>query len=316
MDPILDRIEAAAGVPDLAAILVERLTPTDLQSLLLEVYRQRASRRTPAELLESYRNDRFVRPARLSPSRQLAWEGTAWSNLPAEFEPMTLSPLAPLGACSVVAPIDQNWAVATARNTEVVSDPTNVLALECALRRKDLLKSSPKSVQTVHLAASQRLVRAQRYQDPESRVHFSAFVLCSAGRDRGNLGFELEALGLQIGFYLRALRIFLGTGVPLQVAFTDFMPEDHRIRLEEDLLEQLRGAAPDVKCGFDPQRTQGRGYYQGLCYHILAQHPDGVWLELADGGVVDWTQRLLSDAKERMVISGIGSERVCTAFEV
>ena len=32
---------------------------------------------------------------------------------------------------------------------------------------------------------------------------------------------------------------------------------------------------------------------------------------LADGGVVDWTQQLLSNAKERLVISGIGSDRVC-----
>jgi hypothetical protein len=30
-----------------------------------------------------------------------------------------------------------------------------------------------------------------------------------------------------------------------------------------------------------------------------------------DGGAVDWTQRLLSNAKERLVISGIGSERLC-----
>jgi hypothetical protein len=37
-------------------------------------------------------------------------------------------------------------------------------------------------------------------------------------------------------------------------------------------------------------------------------------LELADGGAVDWTQKLLSDAKERLVISGIGSERVCGEF--
>jgi hypothetical protein len=33
-----------------------------------------------------------------------------------------------------------------------------------------------------------------------------------------------------------------------------------------------------------------------------------------DGGAMDWTQRLLSNAKERLVISGIGSERLCSAF--
>ncbi|MFN8418836.1 MAG: hypothetical protein U0528_06290 [Anaerolineae bacterium] len=34
----------------------------------------------------------------------------------------------------------------------------------------------------------------------------------------------------------------------------------------------------------------------------------------ADGGAVDWTQKLLSNAKERCVIGGIGSERVCLEF--
>ena len=37
----------------------------------------------------------------------------------------------------------------------------------------------------------------------------------------------------------------------------------------------------------------------------------GELVELVDGGAVDWPQKLLSHNKERMVISGIGSERLC-----
>ena len=33
-------------------------------------------------------------------------------------------------------------------------------------------------------------------------------------------------------------------------------------------------------------------------------------LFLVDGGEVNWTQKLLVNAKERLVISGLGSERV------
>jgi len=51
MNKIVERIEREAGVPGLVALLAERLTPTDLQSLLLEVYRLRCSRRQPADLL-------------------------------------------------------------------------------------------------------------------------------------------------------------------------------------------------------------------------------------------------------------------------
>ena len=50
-------------------------------------------------------------------------------------------------------------------------------------------------------------------------------------------------------------------------------------------------------------------------FHIRATATSGQQFELVDGGSVDWTQEFLSNAKERLVISGIGSERLCTEFE-
>ncbi len=35
---------------------------------------------------------------------------------------------------------------------------------------------------------------------------------------------------------------------------------------------------------------------------------------LADGGLVNWTQRLLGDNKERLMTSGIGIELMCRVF--
>jgi hypothetical protein len=66
-----------------------------------------------------------------------------------------------------------------------------------------------------------------------------------------------------------------------------------------------------VTCGFDDERQAGRGYYRDLCCKIHVQIPSGEKIELADGGSVDWTGKLLNNAKERLIISGIGSERVC-----
>ena len=34
-------------------------------------------------------------------------------------------------------------------------------------------------------------------------------------------------------------------------------------------------------------------------------------LKLSDGGLVDWGEKLLSNAKDRLFISGIGSDRAC-----
>lgn len=311
---IVERIEKDAGVPGLAAILAARLAPTDLQSLLLAVYRWRSSQRRPADVLSQYESDRFVRPAPVSPRRLLAWEQTAFASLPAEFEPLALSPVCPLGSSAAVASVDQNWAVATARNTEVVSDPTNVLALECALRRRKLLRDQPRSTVSVHLAASHRLLRAQRFESPLARAHFSCFALCSAGRDQGDLRFEIGALRLHVRFYLQALRTFLGPDVPLHLALTDWNAPTRAGLLEAQLLAPLQSEFPAVNCAVDDQRTSGRRYYRDLCFHIYATNRSGQTLELVDGGSVDWIQRLLDNAKERLVTSGIGSERLCTEF--
>lgn len=314
MSKIVERIERQAGVPGLASILAEQLSATDLQSLLLEVHRRRSARRQPREVLASYEADRFVRPSSVSPVRLLAWDECAFSHLPSEIEPIALSPVCPPGTCSVVAPVNPDWAVITTRNSEVVSDSTNVLALECALRRRSLLREDPKSAAVVHLAASHRLLRAQRYESPEAVSHFSAFALCSAGRDQGNLRFELSALALHITFYLRALGAFLGPDIRLHLTVTDFGPSPAYSTLESLLLSPLRSEWPSVDCRVDEQRTGGRGYYPGLCFHVYASQPAGERLELVDGGAVDWTARLLENAKERLVISGIGSERLCARF--
>ena len=315
MDQIVERIERQAGVPGLVSILAGRLAPTDLQSILLEVYRLRSSQLQPSAVMSNYETNRFVRPSTVSPVRLLSWEQIAFSQLPQGFEALALSPLCPLCTNSVVSPVDQNWAVATARNTEVVSDSTNVLALECAVRRRELLRANPRSTDPVHLSASHRLARAQRYNSPHSVAHFSSFVLCSAGRDQGSLQFELSALGLHIRFYLRSLRAFLGPGVPLHLAVTDFCPHAREEILETRLLAPIRSEFENVDCAIDDQRTSGRGYYIDLCFHIHATASSSRRLELVDGGSVNWTQKYLSNAKERLVISGLGSERLCKEFE-
>jgi hypothetical protein len=313
MSKITERIERELGVAGLVSLLAEGIAPTDLQSLLLEVYRERARRRQPSDLLADYQTDRFVRPASIDPVRLHEWEGVAFSQLDPEFELLALSPLCPLGTNSVVANVDQNWAVATIRNSELVSDSTNVLALECALRRRQLLCQQRKSTTTVHLAASHRLVRGQHYQDPKLLSHFSALVLCSAGRDVGGLQFELQTLALHARFYVRALRAFLGSELPLRFSASDFAPRTREAIVTSQLIEPVREEL-HIEGVFDSERASGRGYYAGLCFHLHARAPFGRWLELVDGGAVDWTQQLLSDAKERLVISGIGGERVCTEF--
>jgi hypothetical protein len=180
------------------------------------------------------------------------------------------------------------------------------------VRRRALKRDMPRSSQAVHLAASHRLLRMQRYDDPRLASHFKIFSLCSAGRDRGSFLFEMEALGLQMTFYLRAIRAFLGDAIPLRVTLTVLQSGATMSAAANDLSRRIREQVAGVPVDFDPERTVGREYYRTMCFWIHATPGEGKETQLVDGGCVDWTQRLLGDAKERLVVSGVGSDRVCT----
>ena len=97
----------------------------------------------------------------------------------------------------------------------MVSDSTNVLALECALRRRAALRAAARARERVRLCASHRLVRAQTFDSPAAFAHFRVFALCTAGRDEGWHRFELDSLAEQLGVYLRSLTALAGIGWPI-----------------------------------------------------------------------------------------------------
>jgi hypothetical protein len=311
MNAITDRVERELGMPGLAALLAEQLDPSDLQSLLLDVYQRAAKARSTTAMLEDYTTNRFVRPSKLSPSALLEWDRVAFSRLPPGCEAVELSPVCPLGVSAVMAGLAQDRVLSTVRNTEVVSDSTNVMALEAAVRRRVLKRAEPRSRTPVHLACSHRLLRTQKYNSPALSSHFRVFSLCSAGRDRGSYGFETDALSLQISFYLSAIGEFLANALPLRVTVTLLDSGTTLRRKADEVVRQLGAAFPRTEIVFDPMRSAGREYYRTMCFWILGMTGDEP-VHLVDGGFVDWTQRLLSDAKERLLVSGVGSERVCT----
>lgn len=295
MSGIIERIERESGVAGLAEILADRLNPSDLQSLLIEVTRRRAEKRSPTELLKDFATSRFFGVARPDRAALLAWEQLVLSLCEGRFEQVELSPVAPLGACSVVATVDQDWSIGTTRRGEVVSDPTNVLALEAARLRKA-------GADDVHLATSHRVVRPQNYGDSKMLAHFRLFALVSGGRDRGGYGFEAEALGRQVGLLLDAFTQYLAPGTALRLGYTRTVAPNIDARLEA--LRSVAGTH-GAELFEEVGREAAAGYYAGFCFHIFAGD-----MQLADGGVVDWGAKLTGNGKERMVISGCGVERL------
>jgi hypothetical protein len=233
------------------------------------------------------------------------------------FHPIELAPVCPLGTTSVIAAVDQNSTVATIRNTELVSDSTNVMALECALRRRALLKSQDKTRQPVKLCASQRVVRAQNFNRPDMVAHFRLFALCSAGRAEGSWQFEFAALVEHLQFYIRLLSSLAETGyslVDVRVTLTDLENGVNHEKLGTSVIQPLAARFPGVIFALDPDRQAGRSYYEKFCFGMYAKDIQGVDHNLVDGGFTNWTQQLLSNAKERLLISGIGIERLGSLY--
>jgi hypothetical protein len=266
-EELLKRIQREAGVPNLVEILTERLAPSDLQSLMLEVYSRSATKISPSRLLAQYEHSRFVTPSAADPRLVAEIDRLAWRLLPEGYLPLELAPLCPLGTNSVVASVSQNKVVSASRSTEVVADSTNVLALECAVRRKSLNRQN-RSREPVLLAASHRVTRAQRFEGPRVWAHFRLLSLCAAGRDEGSFEFESRHLLEQISFYIWFLAELATLGrvfTQVRVAITDLTDGRLTRVLEERLLIPLSSCDTEVKVHLDPNRSSGRGYYDRVC---------------------------------------------------
>ncbi|MFI7612317.1 hypothetical protein ACIBP6_13950 [Nonomuraea terrae] len=280
----LSRVLRQAGGPGVLDALTERLSGADLTTLLLEVMRRRSRRLSPADVLRRYGHDRFVAPAPIPFARLRRAEDAVLSVLPDDVELITPAPVAPLGTHAVLGPVDQNNVVSTIRNSEVAADPTNALALEAAVRRR----ADPS--RPVRLAAVQRVVRAQQVEGAASYAHFTLFALVTAGRDTGDLAFEREHAAEHLAIMTAAVRACGEADPQARVTVLD---------------ERFERVAAELDAAPDPGRSGGRGYYKGLCFKVY-----GKGLEVGDGGFVDWTARLLGNRKERLIISGLGVDRL------
>lgn len=292
-----------AGLPEAARnALLHDLSPADLATLQLAVAKRRAANVDPARLMRRWREDRFVAPSATDPRRLAEVEATLWRLLPGEFEGVELSPVAPLGTCAAVGAADQNRIVSTVRQTEVVSDPTNVLAIDAATRRRA-------GARVVHLAACQRVVRAQQFSGPGQSAHFKLFALVSSQADIGSHQTEADLLVTHLRYWFDALHHLLpGQG---RIALSQFDDGPFGQRLADTVRPALAGhLLLDA-----PNRAHGRNYYTVAALQILVEGSDGPPNELGDGGFTRWTAQLSANAKERCLVSCIATERLTEAIQ-
>jgi RimJ/RimL family protein N-acetyltransferase len=334
---IVERIETQTGLPGLFTALAERLAPSDLQSLLLGTYKLRAARTACKDLLRRFETHRALAVSPIDPRLMAEFDRAAYEAADG-FEAVDLSPVAPLGLNRVLGGIDQDNVLTTVRNTELLGDPTTALALVCAARRRP--HEARRGV--LRVCASHRVTRLQPFDHPGFTVHFRLFALVSSGR-----GLGLDELREHARFYLRLFRLLGGCGFSFRkplVEFSDLRlteqalaergvrPEEvresvraHLVGGSERFLAE-RGIAledrpmegmpefPEAEFRFSLSRLEGLGYYRGPCLRISPMAPDGARHPIVDGGVTDWTGRLLEDRKECCVTTGIGTEFACRAY--
>lgn len=170
-------------------------------STMLEIINNRVSNIKPSTLLKNY-NDKysFFKCSSIDPRIYNEISNKFFDAVDDDFECIELSPINPLGLNSTLTPINQNNILSCIKNSEVISDSSISMALECAYRiRKN-------SEEKVNLASSTRLLRMQNYGTGKKShwtQHFRACSLVSSFRNiQDNI---FESLSMQINNWLRVI---------------------------------------------------------------------------------------------------------------
>src|SRR5262245_5725071 len=280
------RAWVTAGVPaDTYETLAIGLPASRLWSLLLDVLETRASARTPAAILEQWDRDRFVQPATID-QRALLDVDRQLLTTAAAFEGIELSPVAPLGVCAAMGRTSQQKVLSALRGTEVVSDPTNVLALECARR----LRRDPSAI--VRLATSHRAVRAQEIPNkPGMSASFRIFCLVTAGFERPNHALLVDAVAQHVVTMLAAFDDLERHGFAFPDRRVTLFATEARAEVA-GRIDAAIGRAGVVRAVLDHPYYDG-----GVRYQIAARSSEGAEVLLADGGAFDWLQKLMANRK-------------------
>lgn len=294
---IIENVLEKAGNKNLINELTTRLSQSEITTFLLVLSKEMTNKNTPSDILSKYESNRFVKPSELNPIKVKKVEIMMLEMAEASgFISVLLSPASLLGSCSVIAKVDQNNVISATRGLELIADSTNMLAIYLANGIKNKTIDNTKS--PVHLSATCRVTRGQMYKTDEFVPHFSLFTIVSSGKNTGSYGFEKDAIARHMQFYINYFEEKLGhkLTVTLNVrnGYTDKIGFIDRIHCH------LRKIYPYTDFIMNVEETEN-SYYQGINFKITVEG-----IELVDGGFVDWTQKLLGNKKERLLISGTG----------
>jgi hypothetical protein len=345
---IAHRIERELGMAGLVDALAGKLPASDLRSILMEVYRVRAAGVTAAGIMAHADRDPLMAPSTVNARDLLAFDSAAF-RAAANFVALDLSPVCPFSATFALGGTSQNNVVTAIRNSEVLGDPTIAMALEVARRRRSggvvrlcashrVIRLQPFDVsgysphfRLFSMATAGRDTGSFRFETAHLREHVRVY-LDIFGTLNG-AGFTLQNPLVEFTDMIAMEAALSGAGVSRDEIRTSIrahrpggserflrergvaaLPDARHSQLEHDVITPLREEFPEARFRMNQQRLEGLGYYHSFALRISPQAPDGKRHSIVDGGFTDWTARLLGNGKERLLVSGIGSEFVCRAY--
>lgn len=321
------------------------LPASDLRTLLLHVFRARAAARPLRDIARQFRDQAVCSASPIDARTLHRIEGMALDALPADVEAVDLAPVVPLGAQNRLGGTPQDNVLSAGRQTELVGDPTVQLALELALRpdgvgalaaRHRATRMQPLRTRghTQHfalfaLATGGLSAPREQLETSSLREHLGILLrLLAAAKAHGAAWKQVEvrisdlsvnrALASHHGIdvagtpwqasqaAMHGARVEASAAEPVHVGVADsaLTVLGH---VHERVTAGLQEAFPSVSFRYDFTRTRQATYYTRLAFHIRVDALDG---PIADGGFVDWGQRLLGNRKHRLLTSGVGLQLV------
>ena len=279
--------------------------PSELVPVELAVSRARTARRRPRDLRQQRQRDGFVQPSPLDLRTAAQLDALALASAPAH-EALLLSPVAPLGVCSVLAATSQDRTLSAGRATEVVSDPTNVLAVECAERLAG-------GADRVSLCTVHQTLRAQPLPPGAGFPrHFRLFALVDAGRAEPEHGFERRVVVEHLQVFHRLVAACSAAGWDLRATTAVVAASEDEPVLADRLVEDIAAALPALDVRREPLANPA--YYDGIRVQLGVAGPSGDEVLIGDVGRFGWLAELVADRKVRFVAGGFGLQLVDLLF--
>lgn len=150
-------------------------------STMLNIFSERSKKISCSNLIKNYQmKNNIYGPSKIDPRIYNEISNIFFDSVNNDFECIELSPVNPFGLNASLTFTNQNNVLSCIRNSEVISDSSLAMVLECANRIKNAKENN------VNLASSTRLLRMQNYGSGKKahwNQHFRACSLVSSFRN-------------------------------------------------------------------------------------------------------------------------------------